>query len=146
MLELNTNNRDNFINFVNFPKQYVKFLETAADLTLKSEKRKKYQINFIMINDETIKKLNSKYRKVRRITDVISFLVSPELFIGDIYISKNRTQKQAKKYDNSWQEELAYLVIHGILHLCGYTDYSTENKTKMFVKQDKIFKCLFSHG
>jgi probable rRNA maturation factor len=145
MQELNTNKSGNFINFINFPKQYVNFLETAATLTLKSNKRKKYQINFIMISDEIIKNLNSKYRKVRRITDVISFLVSPELFIGDIYISKNRTQKQAKKYANSWQEELAYIVIHGVLHLCGYTDYNIENKIKMFFKQDKIFKCLLSH-
>jgi probable rRNA maturation factor len=146
MQELNINKRDNFINFVNFPKQCLKILKMAADLTLKSEKKKKYQVNFVMISDKEIRKLNFKYRKVRHITDVISFLVSPELFIGDIYISKNRTQKQAKKNDNSWQEELAYLVIHGVLHLCGYTDYDIENKTKMFVKQDKIFKCLFSRG
>ena len=99
-----------------------------------------------MVNDEDIKKLNTKYRKVKRITDVISFLVSLEKFMGDIYISKNRTQKQAKKYNNAWQEELAYLAIHGVLHLCGYTDYDVEDKVKMFTKQDKIFKCLFSCG
>jgi len=87
--------------------------------------------------------LNAKYRKVRRITDVISFFVVPEFFMGDIYISKNRSQKQAKEYANTWQQELAYLAIHGMLHFCGYTDYDVANKTKMFAKQDKIFKCLF---
>jgi probable rRNA maturation factor len=142
MQELNTNK--NFINFVDFSKEHVNILKEAANLTLKSEKKRKYQINFIMLSDEEIKKLNIKYRKVRRITDVISFLIVPEIFVGDIYISKNRTQKQAKRYGNSWQQELAYLVIHGILHLCGYTDYDVENKSKMFAKQDKIFQCLFS--
>ncbi|MDR2066491.1 MAG: rRNA maturation RNase YbeY [Endomicrobium sp.] len=146
MQELSINKSSNFINFYNFPKQYVEVLKRAAILTLKSEKKKKYQINFIMVSDEDIKKLNTKYRKVKRITDVISFLVSLEKFMGDIYISKNRTQKQAKKYNNAWQEELAYLAIHGVLHLCGYTDYDVENKVKMFSKQDKIFKCLFSRG
>ncbi|MCA6070954.1 MAG: rRNA maturation RNase YbeY [Endomicrobium sp.] len=141
-----TNKNNNFISFIDFPKQYAALLEQAAVAVLKSEKVKKYQINFIMVSNQEIKKLNIKYRKVRRITDVISFLVIPELFIGDIYISKNRTQKQAKKYGNTWQQELSYLVIHGVLHLCGYTDYDVENKTKMFDKQDKIFKCLFSQG
>jgi probable rRNA maturation factor len=142
MQELNTNK--NFINFVDFPKKHVKIFKKATNLALKSEKKRKYQINFIMLSDEEIKKLNIKYRKVRRITDVISFLIVPEIFAGDIYISKNRTQKQAKRYGNSWSQELAYLVIHGILHLCGYTDYDVENKSKMFAKQDKIFQCLFS--
>jgi probable rRNA maturation factor len=136
----------NFINFINFPNEYVDILKQAAILTLKSNKKRKYQINFIMISDKEIKSLNTKYRKTRRITDVISFLVIPEKFVGDIYISNNRTKKQAKRYNNTWQEELSYLIIHGILHLCGYTDYDVKNKIKMFTKQDKIFKCLFSRG
>ncbi|MDR0800363.1 MAG: rRNA maturation RNase YbeY [Endomicrobium sp.] len=133
----------NFINFADFPKQYAPLLKKVAAAVLESEKVKKYQINFIMVDDKEIKKLNTKYRKVRRITDVISFLVVPEFFMGDVYISKNRSQKQAKEYANTWQQELAYLVIHGALHLCGYTDYDAVNRAKMFAKQDKIFKCLF---
>jgi probable rRNA maturation factor len=134
---------NNLINFVNFPKQYVPLLKRAAVAVLKSEKVKKYQINFIMVDDKEIRKLNAKYKKIRRITDVISFLIVPEFFMGDIYISKNRSRKQAEEYANTWQQELAYLAIHGLLHLCGYTDYDAVNKTKMFVKQDKIFKYLF---
>jgi probable rRNA maturation factor len=142
MRELNTNK--NFLNFVDFPKRYENIFKKAATLALEYEKKKIYQINFVMISDEEIKKLNTKYRKIRRITDVISFLVIPEIFCGDVYISKNRSQKQAKEYGNSWQQELAYLIIHGVLHLCGYTDYDTNSKIKMFAKQDKIFQCLFS--
>lgn len=134
---------NNLINFVNFPKQHVPLLKRAVVAVLKSEKVKKYQVNFIMVDDKEIRKLNTKYRKVRRITDVISFLIVPEFFIGDIYISKNRSQKQAEEYANTWQQELAYLAIHGLLHLCEYTDYDAVNKAKMFAKQDKIFKCLF---
>lgn len=139
-----TTDSDSYINFVKFPKKDIPVLEKAALMALKSEKVKEYRVNFIMVSDPEIKKLNTKYRKVRRITDVISFLVVPEMFIGDIYISDGRSKKQAKKYGNTWQQELAYLVIHGVLHLCGYTDYDPENKTLMFSKQDKIFKCLFS--
>jgi probable rRNA maturation factor len=144
MRELNTAKNSNFIKFVNFPKQYKALLKTAALAVLASEKVEKYQLNFIIVSDDKIKKLNTKYRKVRRITDVLSFLIVPEFFVGDIYISKNRTKKQAKKYGNTWKKELAYLVIHGVLHLCKYTDYDPVNKAKMFAKQDEIFKCLFS--
>ena len=133
----------NKINFTGFPKNKNELLKKAALASLKSEKIKKYEINFIMVSDAEIKRLNVKYRKVRRVTDVISFLVSKDFFIGDVYISKGRSQKNAASFGNSWDEELAYLVIHGVLHLCGYTDYDAENKTKMFSKQDKIFKCLF---
>jgi len=132
------------ISFIDFPKEFESVLKKAALRTLKAEKIKKYRINFIMVSDAEIKKLNVKYRKVRRITDVISFLVSQKDMLGDVYISKGRSKKQAGQYGNSWGEELAYLVIHGVLHLCGYTDYDEKNKTKMFNKQDKIFKCLFS--
>jgi probable rRNA maturation factor len=144
MLELNIKTEDSNINFVNFPKHWVPLLKEVVLATLDSENVSKYQLNFIMVSDEEMKKLNTRYRKVRRITDVISFLVIPEFFIGDIYISRKRSQKQARKYGNTWQQELAYLVIHGILHFCGYTDYDDLNKAKMFAKQDKIFKCLFS--
>ncbi|MDR1926218.1 MAG: rRNA maturation RNase YbeY [Endomicrobium sp.] len=144
MQELSTNQDNNFVNFIDFPKDCVPLLKQAALSALKSENTKRYQINFVMISDKEIKKLNIKYRKVGRITDIISFLIVPEFFIGDIYVSKTRTQKQAKKYGNTWNHELAYLVIHGVLHLCGYTDYDAANKTKMFAKQDKIYRCLFS--
>jgi probable rRNA maturation factor len=146
MQELNTNEYhcNNFINFIAFPRYCLPLLEQAALFVLKSEKTKCYQINFIMVSDKEIKRLNTKYRGVRRITDVISFLIVPDFFIGDVYISKVRTQKQAKKYGNTWAQELAYIVIHGVLHLCGYTDYDDANKRKMFTKQDKIFLYLLS--
>jgi probable rRNA maturation factor len=131
------------INFINFPKKFNDILKKTVLLTLKLEKVKNYSINFIMVSDNEIKKINAKYRKVRRITDVISFLVEPDNFFGDIYISKNCSKMYAKEFGNSWEQELAYLAIHGVLHLCGYTDYDSKNKTKMFAKQDEIFECLF---
>ncbi|MDR1259941.1 MAG: rRNA maturation RNase YbeY [Endomicrobium sp.] len=130
------------VKFINFKKQDIISLRKIALSTLKLKSISKCQINFVIISDKEIKKLNSKYRNVKNITDVISFLLAPELFIGDIYISKNRSQKQAKEYNNTWRQELAYLIIHGILHFCGYTDYDAINKKQMLFEQDKIFKSL----
>lgn len=125
-------------------KELVTLMKKTAEFTLKHEKIKQYNISFTMISDNDIKKMNRKYRKVNRITDVISFLVDEQKFMGDVYISDKRPKKNAKKYGLSYEQELCYLVIHSILHLEGYTDYTPQNKKKMFSKQDKIFKCIFS--
>lgn len=130
--------------FTGFDKSLVPLMKKTAEFVLKSEQIKNYNISFTMISDIAIKKMNRKYRKVNRITDVISFLVDEQSFMGDIYISDNRPKKNAKKFGFSYEQEICYLVIHSILHLEGYTDYTPENKKKMFAKQDKFFKCLFS--
>lgn len=130
--------------FTGFDKKLVPLMKKTAEFVLKSEKIQSYNISFTMISDSDIKKMNRKYRKVNRITDVISFLVDKDLFMGDIYISDLRPKKNAKKFGFSYEQEICYLVIHSILHLEGYTDYTPENKKKMFAKQDKFFKCLFS--
>ncbi|MDR1511392.1 MAG: rRNA maturation RNase YbeY [Endomicrobium sp.] len=143
MQELNIKMGSSSLNFINFPKQYISILKKAALNTLKSEKIKRYQINFVIVSNEKMRNLNTKHRKVKCVTDVMSFLLIPKFFVGDIYVSGRHSQEQAKKYGNTWQQELAYLVIHGVLHLCGYTDYEAVNRTKMFDKQDKIFKFLF---
>ena len=132
------------ILFTGFDKQMLPLLKKTAYFTLKFEKIKNCDISFTMISDQDIKKMNRKYRNTNRITDVISFLVSKENFLGDIYISKNRPKKNAKKYGFTYRHELCYLIIHAILHLEGYTDYDFESKSLMFARQDKIFKCLFS--
>jgi probable rRNA maturation factor len=130
--------------FTGFDEELVPLMKKTAKFTLEYEKVKTYNISFTLISDADIKKMNRKYRKVNRITDVISFLVDENLFMGDIYISDNRPKRNAKKFGFSYEQELCYLVIHSILHLEGYTDYTLENKREMFLKQDKIFKCLFS--
>jgi len=130
--------------FTGFDKKIIPLMKKTAEFALKFEKISQYSISFTQISDIDIKKMNRKYRKVNRITDVISFLVDKNLFMGDIYISDKRPERNAKKYGLTYEKELCYLVIHSILHLEGYTDYTPENKKKMFSKQDKIFKCIFS--
>ena len=117
--------------FTGFDKKLVPLMKKTAEFVLKSEKIQSYNISFTMISDSDIKKMNRKYRKVNRITDVISFLVDKDLFMGDIYISDLRPKKNAKKFGFSYEQEICYLVIHSILHLEGYTDYTPENKKEM---------------
>ncbi|MDR0486119.1 MAG: rRNA maturation RNase YbeY [Elusimicrobiota bacterium] len=135
--------KQKILNFFNFNSKCKTDLQKCALSVLKSEKIHSCNINFILISDAEIKKLNRKYRKTNRITDVISFLIDPKTFTGDIYIARERSKKQAETYNHIWLMELAYLTIHGVLHLCGYSDYAPKNKKIMFKKQDEIFKCIF---
>ncbi|MFC1501436.1 rRNA maturation RNase YbeY [Elusimicrobiota bacterium] len=89
-----------------------------------------------------IKKMSSKYRNSNKVTDVLAFKFSDKPLVGDIYVAKGRSKVQAKEQGHSWNKELSYLTIHGVLHLLGFTDYTPKERLKMFKKQDKIFKCL----
>jgi probable rRNA maturation factor len=134
------------INLYQFPKEHVALLARAARATLLYEKKAALpgEVNFILISDTAIRAMNRKYRKVHRITDVISFRFTEKPLTGDIYISVGRSRKQAKRVGHSWEKELTYLVIHGVLHLLGYTDYTPDARAAMFRQQDAIFSCLFS--
>ncbi|MCB4791626.1 MAG: rRNA maturation RNase YbeY [Elusimicrobia bacterium] len=131
------------INLFNFNEKSRPGLAKAAKRTLLEKKYLKLGVvNVVLVGDKEIKRLNKKYRKVNRVTDVISFLENQKPLFGDIYIAKERSKRQALQYGHTWQEELMYLVIHGILHLFGNRDYLPAQRKKMFSKQDKIFKVL----
>ncbi|MDR2772787.1 MAG: rRNA maturation RNase YbeY [Elusimicrobiota bacterium] len=119
-------------------------IKKAARAVLKHEGKKTYRINFILVSNAEIKELNTTYRNTPQVTDVIAFLIDTKLMIGDIYIADERLIKQAEYFGNTLIEEVMYLSLHGVLHLCGYSDYDEQNKKKMFEVQDKLYKCLFS--
>jgi probable rRNA maturation factor len=82
--------------------------------------RAKGKVNIVLMNDLEIHKLNKKYRKKDKPTDVLSFKMGEEGIIGDIAISTETTKKNAKSYGVTYKEELKRLVIHGVLHLLDY--------------------------
>ena len=131
-----------FINkflFANFPKEHLKILRFASVLAVNACGIKANDICFVLVDDKKIKLLNRKYIKSNKITDIISFSYNTEVIEGDIYIARGRSKKQAEQEGHSWRNELIYLVLHGVLHLAGYTDYSPSKKKKMFALQDKLF-------
>ncbi len=81
---------------------------------------KKKETNLIVCSDYMIKKLNRRFRKVNRSTDVLSFSFNDKDFLGEIYISLKRTEVQARRYGCSFSDEFLRLFIHGLLHLAGY--------------------------
>lgn len=125
-------------------KETDKLYELLA-FALKREKLDNVEFNVIFVDSNTIHDINKTYRNVDRVTDVISFALEDNKTIeldhrllGDIYICVERAEKQAKEYGHSFLRELAFLTIHGLLHLLGYDHMEKEEEKIMFQKQEDI--------
>jgi len=115
----------------------------AAWLTsvIESEKKKEGYINYIFCDDEYLHKINLEYLNHDTLTDIISFDYSMgnELH-GDIYVSIERVLDNAKDYDVTFDEELKRVLVHGILHYCGYKDKSDKDESLMRSKEEEKMK------
>ena len=128
----------------NLEKETKKIYELLA-FALKREKLENVEFNIIFVDSDTIHEINRNYRHVDRVTDVISFALEDNETItldhrvlGDIYICVERAEEQAKEYGHSFLRELAFLSIHGLLHLLGYDHMEKEEEKIMFSKQEDI--------
>jgi probable rRNA maturation factor len=106
-----------------------------------SENKKEGDINYIFCDDEFILEINKQYLNHDYYTDIISFdySVGKELH-GDIFVSVERVQENAEDFNVTFEEELKRVVIHGILHYCGYKDKSKEEELIMRQKEDEKIK------
>ncbi|WP_299095654.1 rRNA maturation RNase YbeY [uncultured Winogradskyella sp.] len=104
---------------------------------INSENCKEGELNYIFCSDDYLHKINVDFLNHDTLTDIISFdySVGKELH-GDIYISVERVEDNAKDFDVSFEDELARVMIHGILHYCGYKDKSEEDAKLMRSKED----------
>jgi probable rRNA maturation factor len=106
-----------------------------------SENKKEGDINYIFCDDEYILEINKQYLNHDYYTDIISFdySVGNELH-GDIFISIDRVRENAVEYNVTLEEELKRVIIHGVLHYCGYKDKSEEDELLMRAKEDEKIK------
>ncbi|MCK6616772.1 MAG: rRNA maturation RNase YbeY [Cyclobacteriaceae bacterium] len=95
-------------------------------------------INVIFCSDSYLAKLNHRYLRHKSLTDIITFQYSnPEEAIeGDIFISIPRVKENARKFKVDFDIELSRVMVHGVLHLLGYSDKSSSDKAKMRLKED----------
>lgn len=122
------------------------YLYEVIDYTLEHEKVVNSIFSIIFVDDEEIHKINKEYRKVDRITDVISFAFEDNeekryndiRLLGDIYICIPQMKRQAQEYKHSEKRELSFLAVHGLLHLLGYDHMEPEDEKNMFALQELI--------
>ncbi len=104
---------------------------------------KEEDINFIFCDDHYLHKLNVDFLDHDTLTDVIGFDYSiGKNLQGDIYISIERVEDNAKEFKVSFQEELHRVMVHGILHFCGYKDKLDDEVKAMRTKEDFYLKKL----
>jgi len=117
----------------------------------------KLYITITLTNPDNIKEINNIYRNIDRATDVLSFPMFDkdeldikiknkdfkyEDILGDIIISIEKVEEQAKEYEHSFERELSYMIVHGFYHLMGYDHIDEKDKKIMRPKEEKILNDL----
>lgn len=101
------------------------------------------QVAFIFCSDDYLHQMNLEYLQHDTLTDVITFpYLSPPNVQGDIFISVDRVRDNAAAYKVTFEQELHRVIIHGVLHLCGYTDDTPETKALMTRREDQALAML----
>lgn len=129
-----------------------KMLRCALRMTLEKEGRSDaVEISLSFVNAEEIQQLNSTYRNVDSVTDVLSFPLDEDetlypkdvqLPLGDIVICMDRVFEQAEAYGHSREREMLYLCVHSLLHLLGYDHETEEEKRVMRGKEEDVMEAL----
>lgn len=135
------------------PAQYSAYEEVFNDLMKKTLSflsiKDNYIVDVTIIDNQEIHKINKEYRGVDRPTDVISFaffddenesLIKGDApkSLGQILISYQKAEEQAKEYGHSLNREMSFLFVHGLLHLLGYDHMNEKDEKEMFKLQDDI--------
>lgn len=141
-------------------KQYENKIIQVLQKCFNEEKLKNLNlyISVILTVPTKIRELNREYRNIDKQTDVLSFPMFEKKEIdeivqtqkklpikeniGDIIISIERVEEQAKEYGHSFERELSYMLVHGFYHLMGYDHIEEQDKKKMRPKEEKILAQL----
>ena len=122
------------------------------------ECEEEYEVSISFVDNEEMRSLNMEYRGIDKETDVLSFpmvefieagleeedenaeYIEEEIALGDIVISMERALEQSEEYGHSFNRELAFLLVHGMLHLLGYDHEEGAYEGEIFEKQESILR------
>lgn len=101
------------------------------------------QLTYIFCSDAYLHRINLEYLQHDTYTDIITFpYEEPPLIHSDIFISVERVRDNAKQYGSAFEQELHRVIIHGVLHLCGYTDKTAQEAQHMRQKEEEALNLL----
>ena len=135
----------NFFIETNFNLKSKKHIKKLIDFILIKENIKIKYINVIFCDDNFLLKINNKFLDHDFYTDVISFNYSSSQIEGEIYISISRVLDNSRTYNTDENVELIRVIVHGLLHLCGYNDKNHEEKKSMKLKEDEYINKYFNN-
>jgi len=138
-----------FFSEINFKLSHKRATKNWFGEIAKQENKKIGEVNIVFYNDKQLLALNKQYLNHDTLTDIITFDYTEEKFLhGDICISIERVKENAKIFNCSFEEELRRVMVHGILHLCGYKDKKNSDKQRMKQKEENalvIFNTQYNH-
>ena len=107
-------------------------ITAAVQLVLRAERIRSAAISIALVSDATIRRLNRRYLRHRRVTDVIAFALTGEgpAVVGDVYIAPGAARRAAAALGISAREEILRLVVHGVLHVLGYDHPAGAGRTR----------------
>jgi len=129
--------------------------KTAKEALATNKKYDSFELGIVITDDENIHRINKEYRNIDEPTDVISFallegegdfVMPPDdtLHLGEVVISYPRAVEQAKEQKHSTERELAWLVVHGVLHLLGHDHETDADRAAMqTIENDILVKIDF---
>jgi len=128
----------------------AKKIRKAAERILASLRISGYELSVLLLDNKGIRAVNKKYLNRNRPTNVISFSLTEGEFgninpqvLGDVVISVEKALEQAETRGTSLEEELTFLLIHGILHLVGYDhEKKASEREKMRKKEKEVYKVV----
>jgi probable rRNA maturation factor len=121
-------------------------IEKISTAILEALDKKNVEISLSFVSKDEAKKLNKDYRKKEKCAEVISFPINEEIMIGDVVISPLISKEKAIEENISFTERISYMLVHGILHLIGYTHQDERDAKIMESKEDDILICLGKQG
>ncbi len=133
---------------ISFQNQSISFklkdktrLKAWIKTVTEKEKHRLGDINYIFCSDDELLEINIQHLNHNTYTDIITFdYTEGNKISSDIFISIDRVEENAKKFKVSFEEELHRVMIHGILHLCGYKDKSKADAELMRKKENASLK------
>ena len=133
-----------FTEDIEFQLQSPKLIQEWISKIILREKHQLSYLNFIFCSDNYLLKINQEYLDHDTYTDIITFPYNSSPIIeSDIYISIDRVKENSKIFKSSFLKELNRVIIHGVLHLCGYGDKNTDEKEIMRNKENEALE-IFS--
>ncbi len=130
---------------INFHSEDVDFelkksepIIAALTKTIENHDREVGNINYIFCSDEYLFDLNKKYLEHNFYTDILSFQMEENPVSGDIFISIDRVEDNAKSLGEEFDVEIKRVIAHGVLHFLGYKDISNKEKKIMRQKEDEV--------
>ena len=143
----------NYPENLEVPQEYVENVTAAAQKVGELYGVENGEVSITLTNNDYIHTLNKQYRGIDRPTDVLSFALNeseepdvedgPDVnVLGDLVISVERAKEQAADYGHSVKREIAFLTVHGMLHLLGYDHMEEEDRIEMEAEQRFVMEKL----